>query len=129
MSQILNLTQHRATHEQIAQGVVDCPEKWAGEVRELLTFDSIPTAAEIQERAMEIAILAEMVMEGIPDCQSAMIGGAPFLMGPLEAELAKLGLGAVYAFSIRESADQVQADGSIRKISVFKHIGFVKAAH
>lgn len=126
---ILNLTQHQATPEQVAQGVVDCPDRWASELRELLTFEELPTALEVQERAMEIAVLAEAVMESIPGCQTAMIGGAPFLMGPLEAELAKLGLGAVYAFSIRESVEQEQADGSVRKVNVFRHAGFVEVAH
>lgn len=122
---IFNLTQHKATPEQIAQGVVDCPDRWAGELRELLTFNELPTASEIHERAMEIAALAEMVMEGIPGCTSAMIGGAPFLMGPLEAELTKLDILPLYAFSIRESVEQEQADGSVRKVNVFRHVGFV----
>jgi hypothetical protein len=31
----------------------------------------------------------------------------------------------VYAFSRRESTEAVQEDGSVRKVAVFRHLGFV----
>jgi hypothetical protein len=55
----------------------------------------------------------------------AMIGGAPYLMAPLESALRAHGITPVYAFSVRESVDQVQPDGSVRKVAVFRHAGFV----
>lgn len=123
---ILNLTHHAATPEQLAQGVVDCPEKYRGELIQLLTFEEIPSAQEIEERAEAIALLAEQVLESHFPCSgTAMIGGAPFLMGPLEAELAHLEIHPLYAFSKRESVEQEQADGSVRKVNVFRHVGFV----
>ena len=37
-----------------------------------------------------------------------------------------LGVPAVYAFSVRESVEQPQPDGSVRKVNVFRHVGFVQ---
>jgi hypothetical protein len=55
-----------------------------------------------------------------------MIGGAPYLMGALEKALRECGFTPVYAFSKRESIDQPQPDGSVRKVAVFRHLGFVE---
>ena len=57
-----------------------------------------------------------------------MIGGAPFFMGPLERALRENGITPLYAFSKREAADIKQADGSIKKTQIFRHVGFVEAA-
>lgn len=120
---ILNLTQHAATPEQIAQGVVDViqahgePEK----LKALLTFESLPTAEQVYDRADAIAQLAQSYF-----VDSAMIGGAPYLMGALERALNKRGIKPVYAFSERVSVEQTQADGSVRKVNVFKHVGLVE---
>jgi hypothetical protein len=54
-----------------------------------------------------------------------MIGGAPYLMAPLEVALRAHGITPLYAFSVRESVEQTQPDGSVRKIAVFRHGGFV----
>ena len=56
-----------------------------------------------------------------------MIGGAPYLMAPLEKELRGWGLVPVYAFSVRESTEVVQDDGSVRKVNTFRHAGWVEA--
>ena len=53
---ILNLTQHVATPDQIAAGVVEPTAKKV--VQELLTFASPPTATEIHDRAAKLAALA-----------------------------------------------------------------------
>lgn len=120
---ILNLTQHAATAEQIAQGVVDL-NPHHGELamlKNLLTFESLPTAEEVYDRADAIADLAQSYFV---DC--AMIGGALYLMGALERALNKRGIKPVYAFSERVSVEQTQADGSVRKVNVFKHVGLVE---
>ena len=57
----------------------------------------------------------------------AMIGGALWLMAPLAAALREQGIEAVFAFSVRETEEQKQADGSVRKVAVFRHAGFVPA--
>jgi hypothetical protein len=118
---ILNLTQHAATAEQVEAGVVEPAEKSA--VQAALTFDAIPTAPEMAERAELIARIA--VDSG---CKKAMIGGAPFFMAPLERALLAAGITPVYAFSVRDSVEQPDGNGGVRKVNVFRHIGFVEAA-
>jgi hypothetical protein len=115
---ILNLTQHPATAEQIAAGVVDGPREV---IAPLLIFDYLPLASEIHERAMALTEIA--VSKG---AAAAMIGGAPFLMAPLEHHLQQRGIDPFYAFSRRVSVKQKQPDGSVRKVATFRHEGFVR---
>ena len=120
MTSILNLTQHPATPEQVAAGVVDLPADSQARLRALLTFDTLPSADDILSRAAQLAAMAS----GHP---AAMIGGALWLMGPLAAELRKRGVEPLFAFSVRETEEQPQPDGSVRKVAVFRHRGFVPA--
>lgn len=114
---ILNLTQHHGTTDQ---GVVEPTNKT--KVIELLTFNTLPTIGELNARASELAIIA--VREGADE---AMIGGAPYLMAPLEGALYRAGVTPVYAFSVRESKEEILPDGNIKKISVFKHAGWIRS--
>lgn len=116
-----NLTQHQSTPEQVAQGVVDLEPEDRTKLCELLTFEEIPSKKEIEQRAAAIAELAYW------DAEAAMIGGAPYLMPALSAALKNRKVQPVYAFSKRESMDMPQEDGSVRKVAVFKHVGFVEA--
>ena len=116
---ILNLTQHDSTPEQRNQGVVEPEDK--ATVRGLLTFNAIPSKEEMAERASKLAAVA--VNE---KCGSAMIGGAPYFMSALELALKERGVKPMYAFSVRESVDVAQADGSVRKMAIFRHLGFVE---
>lgn len=122
---ILNLTQHPATPEQTAVGVVDLPQAERKTLVNLLTFDSLPSAVDVANRATALAILAATAFEDHP--VQAMIGGAPYLMAPLEDALVDQGIQPVYAFSMRESVEEVQQDGSVRKVNIFRHAGFVQA--
>lgn len=117
---ILNLTQHVATADQVAAGVVEPADKHL--VQALITFENLPDTNELKAKA---AALAQMVAYDRFD--TAMIGGAPYFMAPLEASLQAAGIVPVYAFSKRVSVDEVQADGSIKKTQVFRHAGFVCA--
>jgi len=103
---IVNLTQHAATP------IID--------VKELLTFNRMPNRAEIQVVARELAAIADL-----SGAEGALIGGVPFLMGPPETALAERGIAPLYAFSMRESAEETQADGTVIKKNRFKHLGFV----
>jgi hypothetical protein len=127
---IVNLTQHLATPEQIEAGVIDLPPAEREALTALLTFDSLPTRQEIADRAADIAELAAYNGLGGDDADSppaaaAMIGGAPYLMPALDAALRAVNITPLYAFSVRESVEQTQADGSVRKVNVFRHAGFV----
>jgi len=120
MSMILNLTQHPATTEQQDAGVVEPPDK--GAVQALLTFADAPTAAEILARAQA---LAQIAADG--GHEAAMIGGAGYLMGRLEAVLEARGIRPCHSFSRRQTVEEALPDGSVKKTAVFKHVGFVTA--
>jgi hypothetical protein len=121
MATILNLTQHVATTEQVASGVVEPTDKM--QIQKLLTFDELPTTVELELRAFALASTAkdDPGFEG-----SVMIGGAPYFMATLEHTLRVFGIRALHAFSRRESIDEAQADGSIKKTQVFRHAGFIE---
>jgi len=123
---ILNLTQHPATTEQIEAGVVDLPDSVRPALIGWLTFSQLPSREEIEDRAEALALLADSLLpeEGNP---AAMIGGAPYLMAPLEVALRNQRIRPLYAFSVRESVEQTLPDGTIRKTSIFRHAGFIAA--
>ena len=118
---ILNLTQHKSTTDQQKDHVYDLKGARLEQLKDLLTFDEIPTEYVLWDRADKIAALAEQ--EG---AKSAMIGGAPYFMPWLERALLRRGINIKYAFSKRESQDVHLEDGTVRKQQVFRHIGFVE---
>lgn len=121
---IVNLTQHTGTPEQ---GVLEPEGK--KQAQNLLTFDEIPSHQEMESRALK---LVEIVHREI-DCHicgdhaqwCAMIGGAPFFMPVLERALAQSKITPLYAFSRRESVEEI-VEGKTVKKAVFRHIGFVE---
>ena len=120
----INLTQHPAMEDQIKAGVVDLKGKTRQHAISALTFGDLPS----QEEVASTAALLAMIARGAADAHGAdrvMIGGAPFLMAALHAAIHAQGLTPVYAFSKRESEEQTQPDGSVRKVAVFRHLGFV----
>lgn len=122
---IINCTQHCASAEQLAAGVVDFPEPARSELIKLLTFEELPTSEIIHDRASQICELVESTFSDV-EPKVLLLGGAPFLMGTLDIYTILRGWKPVYAFSKRESVEELQPDGSIKKISVFKHAGFVE---
>lgn len=131
MEKILNLTQHTATPEQVAQGVVDLSDKGRKWLGEWLTFATLPTGDIIRERAEVIADIAAgdsmVVIETLgAEYFYAMIGGAPFLMSALEIALIERGITPLYAFSVRESIEKTQIDGTVSKVNIFRHAGWVQ---
>ena len=145
-SVIINLTQHDATDDQIKAGVVDLPHPYKEKLKDLLTFDELPTCDEVKARAKavkelvldvfqdksspirkEVKAMLDAKDDGFKDFNIAfMVGGAPFLMKPLIDELEKIGY-PVFAFSKRVVDEVKQADGSVRKVTIFKHEGFIPA--
>mgnify|MGYP003455722344 FL=1 len=117
---ILNFTQHAATAEQVAAGVIDLMQHDLASLKALLNFVGLPTADEIYERAYAIAALAENLF-----AETVMVGGAPFLMPVLQKALQMRGITVLYAFSERVSIEKI-VNGVVVKTNEFKHIGFVE---
>lgn len=128
---MINLTQHQATPEQLAAGVFDLIPEERARLCTLLTFDDLPSVREMHARATEIGDIASraaFIAWGYDSGRrEALIGGAPFFMRALERALAARDIACLYSFSRRESVEELQADGSVRKINVFRHAGFVPA--
>lgn len=132
MTVILNLTQHQATPAQVEAGVTDITSWYREALVKALTFDTMPTRAEVLGRGDRIAALAKLYasqihVHGHKAMRKVMIGGAPFLMGALENALLAQDLLPIYAFSVRESVESTDSAGVVTKTGVFKHLGFVEA--
>jgi len=139
---ILNLTQHDATEDQLAQGVFEPRTEIKEKIKTLLTFETLPTTLMIDDVSSKLATLAEDEFidhlvnlnqlskddydeNGLPSECEVMIGGAPFLMSSLESDLLARGLQPVYAFSKRV-VKEVKKGKSVKKIEEFTHEGFVR---
>ena len=57
-----------------------------------------------------------------------MIGGALWLMAPLEKALRDAGVIPIYAFSERVVVEEILPGGEVRKVAIFRHKGFVEGA-
>ena len=141
MTTILNLTQHYVTVEQAEANVIDLELDDARRVIEALNFNSLPTQAEIKNRCNVIYNAVCNIIDKDGDHFDGnelydekalkamnygfMIGGAPFLMGPLAEELSNIGT-VLFAFSERVSVEKI-IDGKTIKTSIFNHKGFVSA--
>ena len=122
MKNIINLTQHNATQDQLNAGVFEPNAVDKAEIVSLLTFDDIPTNSEMMDKASRIV---EIVCQ-YDNAEMGMLGGAPFFMSYLEAALAiDAGIKPIYAFSKRLSEEYMDESGNVHKKNVFKHLGFV----
>jgi len=116
----LNLTQHLATPQQIADGVVEPSTETKERIKALLTFNEIPTCEEVERRAKELAGIAKASGHA-----NALIGGAPWFMAPLERALVYAGIMPVYSFSQRRSVERLDEAGKVIKSTEFVHTGFI----
>ena len=116
---MLNFTQHPATPEQLAAGVIDLLPNQRKHLIDRLTVNSLPTKVEIGHRCADIAQLALDL-----DATEVMIGCAPWMMATLERWLTYHGIKFFYAFSVRVSKETL-TEGVIVKTSEFKHAGFI----
>lgn len=110
---IINLTQHPATSEQLAVGVIELPEDEQAAVNSLLEFTGLPTADDLDDRAESLAMLAGMsglLEDGAPFGALIMIDGPAFFMSTLERTLIQHGFRPCHAvaggfFEVEEKPD------------------------
>lgn len=109
---ILNLTQYDSSIDQIKQGV---QQKANIDIKQLLTFNTIPSKEELVDRANKIANIACKQLGEDSIGGKAMIKDPAFLMPYLERSLEEKLIQPIYSF------DQLLDDGT------FVHKGFVEA--
>lgn len=116
---ILNLTQHRCTSEQLADGIENIPSRLADELEALLTFPAQYDLTMMVARAKALAHMATVLRY-----DAVMIGGMPSFMPILQAELIKADISVGYARSERVSVEKPLPDGTgTQKVTIFRHAG------
>ena len=66
-----------------------------------------------------------MVKESLPNGTGAVVVQGHFAATfRLVRDVKALGIECFYAHSVRQSVDQPQADGTVKKVAVFNHVGF-----
>lgn len=120
---IWNATQHFASQDQIDAGVRDLQGEVKARIKELLTFDAIEVARDVDAvKARATAIVELLKQEGAVAGDEVMIGGALFLMRPLTLAVEDAEMAPVFAFTKR-----IVTENDGRKVVDFVHEGFVPA--
>ena len=117
--EIINLTNHQATPNQLEAGVVE-PAELREAIKPLLNVDLLDGVENIRLQAKEIA---RLVSEA-GDYKVAMIGGQLELCNALVVQLTALGIQPVTAKSLRTSKEVHNDNGTVTKVAVFNHEGF-----
>ena len=122
-NKIINLTQHAFTPDQLKDIKLRGLEIIEIDLgfKTLLNFETLPDTQTIRERATTLSRIAKEA-----GASFAMIGGAPYFMAHLEKSLFEWHIQPLYSFSERVSEEVQQEDGSVRKLTVFKHLGFIE---
>lgn len=120
---IINMTQHEATEDQRAAGVIEPLPK--DQRQELLTFKTLPEGHEVWWRAREVACVAATLCKRHRTSE-VLIAGAGFLMLPLTQMLWSLDLTPLWSFSERVAEESPGEDGVVELRYRFKHTGFVE---
>lgn len=120
---ILNATQHTATPDQVAEGIIDFPANYQAALKAAITFPAVYGKEELKAAARMVAELVRDFVGEFGKIDGVMIGGMPSFMPVLEVQLSSAGFAPCYAQSDRVVEEQTQADGSVRKVAVFKHAG------
>ena len=114
---IVNLTIHPLSTDQVAAGIVDTDVN----LKPLLVFSGHIDRMDTLDRAHRLAVIASDM-----GATKAMIGGALWLMGPLEQALRAEGVMPVFAQSDRIVIETTLPDGTVRKTADFRHLGTIE---
>jgi len=119
MRTIFNCTSHNLTPEQ----------REGFEVIEL-PFDLKAQWGQVTEESKEgiaddVVSIVTQALTGSDDGSLVLVQGHPGVTYLVVSRLKGVpGIVPVYAESVRDSVEEKQADGSIKKVSVFRHLGF-----
>ena len=120
---LINLTQHNLTQEQL-KDAVEVGNDVHDEVVKLITFSGLPTTGEIKGNASRLAEICRDM-----HASHAVIGGAPYFMGPLEQALRRAGIVPLYAFTERVAVEVTNPEtGEVTKTSKFNFAGWIEGA-
>ena len=118
---LINLTQHNLTQEQL-KDAVEVGTDVRDEIVKLITFNGLPTAGEIKGNASRLAGICRDM-----HASHAVIGGAPYFMGPLEQALRRVGVTPLYAFTERVAVEVTNPEtGEVTKTSKFNFAGWIE---
>ena len=120
---LINLTQHQLTSQQLV-GAAEVGNDVRDEIVKLITFSGCPTAEIIKGNASRLAEICRDM-----HASHAVIGGAPYFMGPLEKALRNVGIVPLYAFTERVAVEVVNPEtGEVTKTSKFNFAGWIEGA-
>lgn len=119
---IFNLTQHKLSPSQIADGAFEPNEMDKKSIQNLLTFEEAPSVTEMETRANELMEIAKKY-----DAQGVLLAGAPYFCYYLKIAAEQANLEPMYSFTKREAKEEHQPDGTIKTSYLFNHTGFFKA--
>lgn len=78
---VLNLTTIRPTQKMLDAGLVNPPEEYGQEVRDLLTFDIIPSTDEVIQRVYGLVAIAAVFFKNRDEKKRyVMLEGPPWLV-------------------------------------------------
>ena len=116
MTKIYNFSPHESTQEQLEAGLVEPYQINKEYLRDLHTFNKIPTCDTLMDRAIELAKVVDAFQ-----FKHILIGGAPFFMPYLTKCLKEKNCAVYFDFSRRESFGR-----GMEYVSSEKRVGFVK---
>lgn len=122
---MLNITQHTATKEQAEDGVVEPSQEIKAQIQKLITFDKT-VMSEPEQIWNRAKALVALIKREYPEIHKVMIGGALYFMPALTRELKEHGYEVFFSYTDRVSVETHNADGSVTKTLIFKHLGFVE---
>jgi hypothetical protein len=135
---ILNLTQHNPTDEQVAAGVFNFGNQ--DEMKRILTVkiaDPLFGIANVShacanEHLWQLTggLFSDFVLPArkeFPEDFAVMVGGFAPLVERVIVRCKQHGIQCLYALTDRVVSEEVQEDGSVKKVAVFKHCGFFPA--
>jgi hypothetical protein len=123
MSMILNFTKSDPTIEERAAGVGQTSQR----IRDMLTFETIPTLDDVKERAAALRMWVEsqVIQNNLTAPVQVMIAEPVYLMSSLERELMDYGFVPVYSYGLTSGIEELNEEGYVGTFVRYRHSGFI----